>query len=271
MPAAPVIVGRKVKGAFKGKTALVTGGGRGIGRAIALGFAAEGASVVVVSRTHSEIARVAGEIAAAGGRGHAVAADVTKEADVRAAIADAERAFGGVDILVNNAGTLEMDRFEESDPADWWRKFEVHLRGAYLFTRYAVPGMLARRCGRIINMASAAGKQGFANVSAYTAAKHALVGLTRSLALEFADRGVTVNAVCPGYTDTALGDGIFRQRAAIAGITPEAARQAAVDRVPQKVLLRPEDIVPAVLFLASDAATRTTGEAMNISGGMVMH
>jgi NAD(P)-dependent dehydrogenase (short-subunit alcohol dehydrogenase family) len=254
-----------------GKVALVTGGGRGIGRAIALGLAEQGAAVAVVARTESEVHGVVREIRALGGQGIALTADVTSREHVEASVATTERALGSIDVLVNNAGYSTLGRFHEIDPDDWWRVIEVNVRGVYWFCRATVPKMLEKDWGRIVNISSVAGKTGMPYGSAYCSAKHAVLGITRALALEVAQTGVTVNAVCPGLVHTEMTAAGFRQVAELLGIPPEVAILAAIQNVPQKRAITPEEIVPAVLFLVSPAAARTTGEALNVSGGKIMH
>jgi NAD(P)-dependent dehydrogenase (short-subunit alcohol dehydrogenase family) len=253
------------------KVALVTGAGRGIGRAIALGLANSGAAVALVARTREEIERVAEEIRNAGGSALAVPADVSQQAQVEAAVRATGLEFGPVDILVNNAGNNILGRFMQQDSDEWWSHLEVNLRGPYRLCRAVVPAMVERRWGRIVNIASASGKVGVMYSTAYCSAKHALIGFTRSLALEVAESGVTVNAVCPGFVETKLTEATFQQRADFAGTTREAVKKAIMDRNPMKAAMSSEDIVPSVLFLASEGSCRTTGEAINVSCGNVMH
>ncbi len=256
---------------MQGQVAIITGAGRGIGRAIALGLAQAGAAVVLVARREADLAEVAQDVTRAGGKALAVAGDVAEEASAAAALKAAHDSFGRVDILINNAGHNTLGRLTELPVADWWRQIEVNLKGTYLFSRAVIPGMVQRRSGRIVNVSSVAGKQGVLYGSAYTAAKHAIVGFTRALALEVAEEGITVNAICPGYVATDLTDYTMDARSKLFGKSREAVVQGVLARVPQKVVLKPEDCVGAVRFLCSEAAARITGEAMNISAGMVMH
>jgi len=249
--------------------AIVTGGGRGIGAAIATALAREGATVSVLGRDGG---RLAAQVEALGGSGQAqaVTVDVADEASVRAAFAAVHGRFGRVDILVNNAGQAESAPFHSTDPALWQRMLGVNLTGTYLCTRAALPEMLARGTGRIVNVASTAGLVGYAYVAAYCAAKHGVVGLTRALALECAKSGVTVNAVCPGYTETDLvGEavaGIVRKT----GRSEAEARAALVARNPQGRMVQPAEVANAVLWLCLPGSAAITGQAIAVAGGEVM-
>jgi len=256
---------------FEGKTALVTGAGRGIGRAICLGLAREGAAIAAVARTREEIESVAEEVRALGGRAVAVTADVTHDDQILASVQAVQKDLGSVDILVNNAGDNILGRVEDQDPEVWWQQIVVGVRAPYLYCRTVIPQMRERNWGRIINISSVNGKKGAEYCSAYCTAKHGIIGFTRALALELAKTNITVNAVCPGYVKTALTDRTMTQRTQLFGVTREGVEQAAMRAIPQGVAMSPEDVAGSVVFLASQAAARITGESMNVSAGLVMH
>jgi NAD(P)-dependent dehydrogenase (short-subunit alcohol dehydrogenase family) len=252
-----------------GQHAVVTGGGRGIGAAIARALAREGATVSVLGR---DAARLAAQVAALGGEAKAQAAsiDVTDEASVRGAFATVRGRFGRVDILVNNAGQAESAPLAKSDLALWQRMLAVNLTGTFLCTREVLGEMTKRGAGRIVNVASTAGLVGYAYVSAYCAAKHGVVGLTRSAALETAKTGVTVNAVCPGYTETDIVQDAVANIAAKTGKSEAEARAALVVRNPQGRMIQPDEVASAVLWLCLPGSASITGQAIAIAGGEVM-
>lgn len=256
---------------FQGYRVAVAGGSRGIGRAIAEGLAREGAAVTIVGRSQANLDKATGELRAAGHRVLGLVAEATDQAQVDAAVARTNQEFGSVDILVNNAGETTLGPITAQDPQVWWHVVDVNLRGPYLFCRAALPHMLRTGWGRIINIGSANGKVGRTNSSAYCAAKHGLIGLTRALALEVADKGITVNAVCPGWVRTDFTEQSFQIRAKLQGITVAEMEKMALERIPQHVAMSPDDIVGSVLFFASKGAAHTTGDAMNVSAGLVMH
>lgn len=250
--------------------ALVTGGGRGIGRAVALALAGAGARVVVAARSRGEIDAVVREIAKAGGEAMAVACDVTASASVEDAFGAARQQFGTVDILVNNAGFAESAPLVRLDEELWSWTLAVNLTGTYLCTRAALPAMIEQRRGRVISIASVAARVGFAYTSAYCAAKHGVLGFTRAVALEVASKGVTVNAVCPGWVDTDMTAASIVRIVEKTGRSPQDARRTLEAMSPQRRLIRPEEVAAVALFLASDQAAGITGQAINVDGGEVM-
>lgn len=255
-------------GPLDGRHALVTGAGSGIGAAIARALAAAGARVSVGGRRPEPL----GETLAALGDRAAVAAamDVTDAASVAAALARVEAAAGPVDILVNNAGRAHSAPFEKTSREAWDDMIAVNLTGVFVVTRAVLPGMVARRSGRVINVASTAGLAGYAYVAAYVAAKHGVVGLTRALALEVARKGVTVNAVCPGFTETPLIEEAVSTISAKTGRSAEEARAELAKVNPMGRLVTPEEVADAVLWLASPGASAINGQAIAIAGGEVM-
>lgn len=251
-----------------GKHAIVTGGGRGIGKAIALAFAREGADVVVAARTVAQLEETVRDLEALGRRALAQPTDVTNAAEARALVVAAVRQFGSLDILVNCAGMLEFGRVATYDPAAWERVIRVNLIGCFLTTQAALGPMLKARYGRIISIASTAGKQGFPLASAYSASKHGIVGLTKSLAGEVATAGITVNAICPGFVKTDM-----TADSQLAKITEHARMtfQQFIDQVmlqtPQRRFLEPEEVAHLAVYLASDEARGMTGQAVDLSAG----
>jgi NAD(P)-dependent dehydrogenase (short-subunit alcohol dehydrogenase family) len=244
-----------------GRKALVTGGSRGIGRAIARRLVEEGAAVTITGRDAEAIARTAQELGCAGR-----AADATDAAAMEAVFA----AVGEIDILVNNAGAALSKPFLKHDAEDWDATLRVNLTSAFLGCRLVLPGMMARRWGRIVNVASTAGLKGYAYTAAYCAAKHGLVGLTRALAVETARSGVTVNAVCPGFTDTDLTARAVATIAAETGRSAEDARAALERLSPQNRLVTPDEVAEAVAFLCRPSSLGLTGQSLIIAGGEVM-
>ncbi|HET6203167.1 MAG TPA: SDR family NAD(P)-dependent oxidoreductase [Planctomycetota bacterium] len=249
------------------RVALVTGGGRGIGRAIALALGRAGARVAVAARTRTEVEAVAREVAAGGSEALPLACDATVRPEVAQAVEEVRRRFGFLDVLVNNAGTAESAPLAKTDEAMWDRILATNLTSAYLFTRASLPGMLERGFGRVVNVASTAGKVGGAYLSAYCASKHGVVGFTRALALETAGRGVTVNAVCPGYVRTALSERAVRNVAAKTGMSEAQARSRLEAANPQNRFVEPEEVAALVLYLCCEGARGVSGQAINLDGG----
>ena len=239
--------------------AVVTGAGRGIGRAIALKFAAEGADVVCVSRTVENSEKIAAEIRALGRKAWAYAVDV---ADASAVNATAEKILadaGKVDILVNNAGVTRDGLLMRMSEQDWDTVLDTNLKGAFLFTKAFSRGLLKQRSGRVINIASVAGLIGNAGQCNYSASKAGLIGFTKSLAREFASRGVTANAIAPGFTDTDM-----------TAVLKEDIKAEVVKQIPMGVFGQPEDIALAAVYLAGPGGRYVTGQVLTVDGGMVM-
>jgi NAD(P)-dependent dehydrogenase (short-subunit alcohol dehydrogenase family) len=235
---------------LEGETAIVTGGGRGIGRAIARAFAHEGATVILAARSADELETTRTEIVAAGGQAHAVATDVRSRAAVEALVARALEATGRLDIVVNNAGVFVWKALAELEEAEWDRILDTNLKSSYLLVHAALPALVASGRGRILNVSSIHGTVGDANVVAHCAAKFGLIGLTKALAAELRGAGVTVNAICPGSTDNMAR-------------VHDAPRHAA----PLKEKLNSEDVAGAALFLASPAAATISGAVLDVWGG----
>ncbi|MDB5822602.1 MAG: 3-hydroxyacyl-CoA dehydrogenase [Herminiimonas sp.] len=252
-----------------GKHALVTGGGRGIGCAIARALLQEGARVTLAGRTVEVLNQSALELEQFGDV-DIVVMDVTDRAAVDRAFADAVKRFGRIDMLVNNAGQAASASFINTDDALWQRMLAVNLNGAFHCIQAALPGMLDAGWGRIVNVASTAGLKGYAYVSAYCAAKHGVIGLTRALALELATKGITVNAVCPGYTETDIVHDAVANIVAKTGRTEAAARAELAERNPQKKLVQPEQVAQAVAWLCLPGSDAMNGQSLAVAGGEIM-
>ncbi len=232
---------------LKDKAAIVTGGGRGIGKAIALLFAEHGAKVALSARTLEQVEGVVDEIKADGGEAVGMACDVSIESDVEKMVKQTLDAFGGVDILVNNAGITMSVPLVASDSEQWRRVIEINLMGTFYCSKAVAPMLIERGGGRIINMSSRSGKIGHPFLTAYVASKHGVVGFTKALSEELADFGITVNAICPGLVETDM--------------IPDLIREQVGDKI-----MKPRQIADLALFLASDDASAITGEAINIYG-----
>jgi 3-oxoacyl-[acyl-carrier protein] reductase len=239
--------------------AVVTGAGRGIGRAIALKFAAEGADVVCVSRTAENSEKVANEVRALGRKAWAHAVDVSDSAAVNAAAGKILADCGKVDILVNNAGVTRDGLLMRMSDADWDAVLDTNLKGAFLVTKAFSRAFVKQRAGRVINVSSVIGLIGNAGQCNYAASKAGLIGFTQSLARELASRGITVNAIAPGFIDTDM-----------TAVVNEQMRAEVLKRIPLGCFGQPEDIASAALYLASPAARYVTGQVLTVDGGMVM-
>lgn len=255
---------------LRGTVAMVTGASRGIGRAIAQALAAEGADLCLVATSRDGLADVMAAISGTPGQKLALGFDVADRAACQAAVAQCVDRFGRLDALVNNAGIYLAKTFLEYEPADFQRLLDVNLFGVIHLTQAALPGMLERGYGRVVNIASTAGKWGSRNQSAYNVSKHAVVGLTRCVALETAARGVTVNAICPGFIDTDMLVDLKRDAATKGVADPDAVFAALINqRVPMARALRADEIAGMAVYLASPQASGLTGQSILIDGGMI--
>ncbi|MGH9322976.1 MAG: SDR family NAD(P)-dependent oxidoreductase [Vicinamibacteria bacterium] len=256
---------------LEGKNALITGAGRGIGRAIALAFAKEGAAVALGARRLAAAEEVAREISAAGGRPLAVELDVTDSGSIERAKAEVAGKLGGIQILVNNAGIAGSVKVLAMDDAHWQSHMDVNLTGAFRVTRAFLPGMVSAKWGRVIQIASTAGKVGFQYTAAYCASKHGLLGFTRALALEMAALGVTANAICPGFVRTDMASEAVRNIAVKTGKSESEAKRWLEALSPQNRLMEPEEVAAVAVLLASDEGRGINGQAINIDGGSVVY
>lgn len=259
------------------KVAVVTGGGRGIGRSIALAFAREGAQLVLMARTVSQLDQVCQEVTAIGGDVLGVPGDISKITDIENLVAKTLERFGPPDIVVNNASITKRALLVESDDDVWTEVIQTNLIGNYLMTKYFLKTMVPRKTGRIINIASIAGKTGHPFNSSYAASKHGILGLTRTVAMEMGiigTPGITVNAICPGATRTDMltgEDGYFKWVSKKTGESKEAVAKRLESMNVQARMLDPEEIAAMAVYLASDEARGITGQAINVDGGQVMY
>lgn len=253
-----------------GKVALVTGGATGIGRAIALELAKNGARVAIASRSLSRINSTVEELRTAGFVALAVQMDVRKRSEVEAGITAIVSEWGGLHILVNNAGISGLSLMTDPDDTKWFDIVDTNLNGLYLVTKTALRQMVDG-AGRVINISSVLGKFGVPGYAAYCATKHGMIGFSRALALEVVHRGITVNTICPGWVETEMAASGIEESAALQGITPEQFKARAIAAVPIKRFLQPEEVAALVAYIASEAAAGITGQAINICGGQIMN
>ncbi|MEM5390033.1 SDR family NAD(P)-dependent oxidoreductase [Paraburkholderia phymatum] len=252
-----------------GKHAVVTGGGSGIGAATADALVRAGARVTLMGRDAQRLAAQRETLSRHGEVAGYISVDVCDESAVNKAFSEAASNAGPIDVLVNNAGQAQAAPFANTDMALWQRMLDVNLTGVFLCTRAVLPSMLERGYGRIVNVASTAGQIGYAYVAAYCAAKHGVIGLTRSLALEVAAKGVTVNAVCPGYTETELLRASLDQITAKTSRSEQEARDILVRHNPQRRFVEPVEVANAVLWLCMPGSESITGQSISVSGGEV--
>jgi NAD(P)-dependent dehydrogenase (short-subunit alcohol dehydrogenase family) len=251
-----------------GKTALITGGGRGIGRAIALAFAHQGARIAVAARTAEQVERVAGEI---GNEAIALVCDVADPQSVTQMFNEMRERLSDADILINNAGVAESAKLVNTTDELWHRHISINLSGTFYCTRAALPAMLKKGWGRVINIASIAGKTGAPYIAAYSASKHGVLGLTRSIGLEVATTGITVNAICPGYVDTEMVSRAVELITSRTGRSAEEALDTLRMMNPQNRMVTPEEVAAVALLLASDNGRGINGQGINIDGGTVLY
>ena len=250
------------------RVALVTGGGRGIGAAIARALAGPDTLVAIAARTSTQLESAARDIESLGGRALAIQMDVSSESSVADGVKRLRTAAGHVDVLVNNAGVGGGEPVVASDVARWRQTLDTNVVGTYLVTRAVLP--LMGSGGRIVNIASVLGRFGVPGYTAYCAAKHAVIGFTRALALEVVGQQITANAICPGWVDTEMAAAGMRQGAAATGQTFEQFRERALGAVPINRIIKPEEVAELVRFLGSPATSAITGQTYNICGGQTM-
>jgi NAD(P)-dependent dehydrogenase (short-subunit alcohol dehydrogenase family) len=246
-----------------GRHALVTGGGTGIGRALALALAGAGVAVTVCGRRKEPLQSTARQ----NDRVRPIACDVTSESAVAALYEEAEKSLGPIDIVIANAGMSGSAPAQRISIGDWRQTLEVNLTGSFLAVKPALSGMLSRKSGRIVFIASTAGLKGYAYVAHYVAAKHGVVGLMRALALETAKSGVTVNAICPGFVETEMLDESIQRIVAKTGRTVDQARASLTATNPQGRFIQPREVAATLLWLCSEEASSVTGQSISLSGG----
>jgi len=254
----------------KGRVALVTGGGTGIGKAIGLQLAKNGARVAIASRNRSHLDAASAEFRSLSLPVLPVQMDVRNKKDVQRAVSEVVAEWGEIHILVNNAGISGLITTDDPDDTKWYDILDTNLNGMYLITKEVLQHMPEHQGGRVINVSSVLGKFGVPGYTAYCTTKHGMIGFTRALALEVVNRGITVNAICPGWVDTEMATQGIKETAALQGITPEEFKAQAVAAVPIKRFLEADEVAGLVCYIASDLARGITGQAINICGGQTM-
>jgi len=253
-----------------GKIALVSGGGTGIGKAIAASLCKNGAKVAILSRNLAQIERTAAELHGLNRSVLPVQMDVRRKIDVQRAVAEVVAKLGAIHILVNNAGISRLSLISDEDDTKWHDIIDTNLNGMYLITKEVLRHIPDRSGGRIINISSVLGKFGAPGYTAYCTTKHGMIGFTRALALEVVQRGITVNTICPGWVDTEMATLGINETAALQGITPDEFKARAVAAVPIRRFLEADEIADLICYVASDAARGITGQAINLCGGQTM-
>ncbi len=256
---------------LNGQIAIVTGGGRGIGRAIALALAREGADIVIAELDQAGAKRTAEEVGALGRRSLATATDVTSRADLRAMVDRAKAEFGRIDILINNAGIYRAAATLDVTEDHWDAIMNINAKAVFFATQAVLPTMMAQKSGAIVSLASMAGKIGSKTNLPYNASKAAVVSMTKSLALAHAGDGIRVNCVCPGFVETDMWTVVSRDQGKLLGMTPEEFTRQRAASVPLGRMEKPEDVAHVVAFLAGPRSGYMTGQALSVDGGLVMH
>ena len=252
------------------KVAIVTGGGTGIGKSIAVNLAKNGARVAIASRNPGHIEAAKADFAKLGLPVLALPVDLRKKEEIQRAVTQIADQWGAIHILVNNAGVSGLSRIDDPEDGKWFDILDTNLSGMYLTTKEVLRHIKDHSGGRVINISSVLGKFGVPGYAAYCTTKHGMIGFTRALALEVVDRGITVNTVCPGWVDTEMARQGIGEAAAHHGITPEQSKAQAVAGVPIKRFVEPEEVAELICYLASDLAKGITGQAINICGGQTM-
>jgi ketoreductase len=252
------------------KIALITGGGTGIGKAIAEELAKNGAKVALASRNENHVERAAAQLKASGLAALALPMNVRRKQEIERAVEQIVSEWGALHILVNNAGISGLSMIDDPEDNKWYDILDTNLNGMYLVTKAVVKHMPDHAGGRIINISSVLGKFGVPGYTAYCTTKHGMIGFTRALALEVVGRGITVNAICPGWVETEMASMGINETAALQGITPEQFKAQAVAAVPIKRFLEADEVANLVCYVASEQARGITGQAINICGGQTM-